>query len=108
MTSRKKPQKKSSKVPFYVGGGIAALLLIAFITTGIGGSDGGNENGGTDLQEYADVSVTGGALPPFSQDTTDGAVGLAMPEVTGESFDGTPVTITSDGRAKVILFLAHW
>ena len=108
MTSRKKPQKKSSKVPFYVGGGIAALLLIAFITTGIGGGDGGNENGGTDLQEYADVSVTGGALPPFSQDTTDGAVGLAMPEVTGESFDGTPVTITNDGRAKVILFLAHW
>ena len=110
MTSRKKPQKKSSKVPFYVGGGIAALLLIAFITTGLGSDDdtNGNGNGGTDLQEYADVSVTGGALPPFSQDTTDGAVGLAMPEVTGESFDGTPVSITNDGRAKVILFLAHW
>jgi hypothetical protein len=108
MTSRKKPQKKNSKVPFYVGGGIAALLLIAFITTGLGGGDDGNGNGGPDLQEYADVSVSGGALPPFSQDTTDAAVGLAMPEVTGESFDGTPVSITNDGRPKVIFFLAHW
>ncbi len=109
MTSRKKPQPKSSKVPFYVGGGILALLLIAFITTGLGGGDdNGDGNGSTSTQEYADVSVSGGALPPFSQDTTDPAVGMLMPEVNGESFDGTPVSITNDGRSKVVLLLTHW
>ena len=106
MTSRKRPQPKKSKVPYYVGGGILVLLLVAFITTGLGG---GNDNdGSTDTQEYADVSVSGSSLPPYSQETADGAVGMAMPEVTGESFDGTPVSITNDGRAKVILYLAHW
>lgn len=107
MTSRKKPQPKRSMVPFYVGGGILALLLIAFITTGLGGGD-DNGDGGTPTQEFADVSVTGGALPPFSQDTTDAAVGMIMPEVSGESFDGTPVSITNDGRPKVVLLLTHW
>jgi hypothetical protein len=105
MTSRKKPQQQRSKAPFYVGGGILVLLLVAFITTGLGG---GNDDNGTATQEYGAVSVSGGPLPPFSQDTADGAVGLAMPEITGESFDGTPVTITNDGRPKVILYLAHW
>jgi hypothetical protein len=91
-------------VPFYVGGGILVLLVVAFITRGVGGGD----NGGSATQEYADVSVSGSSLPPYSQESADLAVGMAMPEVVGESFDGTPVTITNDGRAKVILFLAHW
>lgn len=108
MTSRKKSQQKRSMVPFYVGGGILALLLIAFITTGLGGNDNSDENGASSAQEYADVSVSGSTLPPYSPDTADGAVGMALPEISGESFDGTPVTITNDGRAKVILLLAHW
>ena len=49
MTSRKKPHKKRSQVPFYVGGGILALLLIAFITTGLGGAD--DANGTSAAQE---------------------------------------------------------
>ena len=106
MTSRKKPQQKRSKVPFYVGGAILALLLVAFITTGLSGDD--NTNGTSNTQEYADVSVSGDSLPPLPEEGGDPAVGMTMPEVTGESFDGTPVTITNDGRAKVILFLAHW
>lgn len=107
MTSRKKAAQQRSKVPFYVGGGILALVLIAFITTGLSGND-NEDGGGSASQEYAEVSVSGAALPPFSQESADQAVGMSMPEVGGESFSGTPVTITNDGRAKVILFLAHW
>ena len=106
MTSRKKRQQKTSKVPFYVGGGILVLLVVAVITVNV---DGGNDdNGGSTAQEYADVSVSGGSLPEYSQETADGAVGLPMPQITGESFDGTSVSISNDGRAKVILYLAHW
>jgi hypothetical protein len=106
MTSRKKPQPKRSKVPWYVGGGILVLLVIAFITAGGGGDNG--DNGDPSVQEYGNVSVSGGALPAYSQDTADAAIGMAMPEVTGASFDGTPVNITNDGRPKIILLLTHW
>jgi len=104
MTSRKKRQQKRSKVPFYVGGGILVLLAIAFITAGPNQGD----DGSSSLQEYADVSVSGGSLPDYAQETADLSVGMPMPVVTGESFDGTPVNITNDGRAKVILLLTHW
>ena len=108
MTGRKnKPSQQRTKLPFYVGGGILALLLVAFITTGLSGSNDG-ESGGSTGQEYADVSISGSSLPPYSQETADPAVGMAMPEITGENFDAAPITITNDGRPKVILFLAHW
>lgn len=108
MTSRKKTQKQTSKVPFYVGGGILALLLIAFITTGLSGEGSNDGDAAPGAQEFADVTVNGGSLPPYSQESADGSVGLPMPEVVGESFDGSPVSITNDGRPKAILLLAHW
>jgi cytochrome c biogenesis protein CcmG/thiol:disulfide interchange protein DsbE len=33
---------------------------------------------------------------------------MAAPAVSGEDFAGSPVSIGSDGRAKAIVFLAHW
>ncbi len=33
---------------------------------------------------------------------------MTIPEVTGADFAGTPVSITRDGRAKVLMFFAHW
>jgi len=52
--------------------------------------------------------VTGDTLPVYTTTTNDPAIGLPMPEVVGADFDGTPVSITRDGRAKMILFVAHW
>jgi len=107
MTSRKKSQPKRSKVPYYVGGGILTLLLIAFVTAGLGDTNDGN--GTSTAQEFADVSISGTPLPGTpDQGVTDLAVGMAMPEIRGEDFDGTPVTITNDGRPKVLVLLAHW
>ena len=105
MTSRKKPQKKRSSAPFYVGGGIVALLLIAFITTGLDDSNTGTSTS----QEFADVTVTGTLLPSTPDEgATDTGVGMAMPEISGEDFEGNPVSITNDGRPKAIILLAHW
>jgi thiol-disulfide isomerase/thioredoxin len=33
---------------------------------------------------------------------------MRAPLVEGADFDGQPVAIEADGRAKVLLFLAHW
>jgi len=82
-------------------GGAVVLLLIAAVVFG-------NEEVGT---EYGEVEVQGEALPlmPQSAPIDESATGLAYPDVKGEDFDGDTVTIDhTDGRAKGIVFLAHW
>lgn len=65
-------------------------------------------------QEAASLVISGEDLPPLEgtglgAPGSDDAVGLAIPKLQGESFDGSQVTIDpSDGRAKVVVFLAHW
>jgi cytochrome c biogenesis protein CcmG, thiol:disulfide interchange protein DsbE len=62
---------------------------------------------------FGTVTVTGADLPappdPTTQPgATDTAVGMAVPQVTGQRFDGTSLTIPASGRPKVVLFIAHW
>ncbi len=55
--------------------------------------------------------IIGADLPLFPGGVTidDSVTGLRPPNIEGFDFDGEPVTITTvDGRAKVIIFLAHW
>jgi thiol-disulfide isomerase/thioredoxin len=59
------------------------------------------------IEQARPVQVNGAALPEL-RTGTDAAIGLAIPEVSGASFNGTPVSITHDGRPKLILFVAHW
>jgi thiol-disulfide isomerase/thioredoxin len=54
------------------------------------------------------ATVTGAALPTFTDPAADPAVGQAIPEASGVSFAGAPVRIAADGRPKILLFLAHW
>lgn len=56
----------------------------------------------------AAVAVTGSALPVFDSASADTAVGLPMPQIAGTDFAGNPLAITADGRAKLIVGLAHW
>ncbi len=54
---------------------------------------------GASLAEMPDVLVTA---------DDDPAAGAVAPTLSGTDFDGNPVTIGPDGRAKVIYFVAHW
>lgn len=56
----------------------------------------------------AAVTVAGGALPPFNSEAADTAVGLPMPELAGTDFAGNPLAVEADGRAKLLVGLAHW
>lgn len=59
--------------------------------------------------ETAPVTVTGDALPAMVETgQNDPAVGQAAPELAGKGFDGQPVTVKNDGRAKAVVFVAHW
>jgi len=95
--------KSSSRTGIIIGviGGAVVLLLIAAVVFG-------NEEVGT---EYGEVEIQGEALPlmPQAAPIDDTATGLAYPAVKGQDFDGDTVTIDhTDGRAKGIVFLAHW
>lgn len=57
---------------------------------------------------YGSVNLDGSSLPAYDSATADGAVGMALPSIEGVDFDGNAVSITADGRPKVLLNLAHW
>jgi thiol-disulfide isomerase/thioredoxin len=86
--------------------GLVAVLLVAAIVSS-GGSD-EKESSAQGVEEIRPVTVTGTALPEFEPGGADSAVGQTIPEVKGQSFDGSPVTIGNDGRSKLIVFVAHW
>lgn len=109
-----------SRTGVLVGGAVLVVLLvagIAFIATRGSGDDasggGASASGGTvvpsgDLSTAA-VQVNGAALPPFGKADPDPAIGSPAPVLSGQSFDGSTVKIDpADGRAKVVMFLAHW
>lgn len=83
-----------------IAGGLVVVLLIAAVIFG------NNEVGA----EYGSPTVTGDPLPQMGAVAIDtSATGLTAPSVVGADFDGTEVTIDAgDGRAKGIVFLAHW
>jgi len=95
------PAKRRLPIALIAGLALAAgLVAVIVVTIGTGGSDGPLEVG--------TPAVTGEALVRYVSAAGDPAVGRPIPEATGADFDGTPVTIARDGRAKMILFVAHW
>lgn len=60
------------------------------------------------IQQTRPVQISGASLPELKSAGNDAAIGATIPEVTGATFNGSPVSITHDGRAKLILFVAHW
>ncbi len=113
---------------------IGAIAVIAVVASGddnggesttaganAGGSDGAaTDDAATDgaadangdvivVGETRPVVITGDPLPPLEDGVADTAIGVAAPVLTGERFDGTPITIggPSDGPTMVV-YLAHW
>jgi thiol-disulfide isomerase/thioredoxin len=86
--------------------GVVIVLAVAAIVSS--GDSGGKKKSAEGVAETRPVTVTGTPLPKLPDSGDDQAVGKTIPEVKGQSFDGTPVDIRSDGRPKLILFVAHW
>lgn len=105
---------------------VAALIVALVVNRGSDGEDQGSPapsaapsiesaptlSGGSTATvpaaEYQAVTVTGTPLSPLTDGASDLAIGTAAPTLSGYGFDGTPMTITPGGRAKMVVFLAHW
>lgn len=103
--------------------GIAAIVLVvgalAFVFTRSDGSGGGSatpDGGGTPgvtvvpagKVEIGTISVTGTKLPEQSATGADPAVGQVIPTITGQTFDGSAMTIGPSGEPTIIMVVAHW
>ncbi|MFV0316026.1 MAG: TlpA family protein disulfide reductase [Microthrixaceae bacterium] len=113
------------KMGLIIGGAVVAVIVViaAIVFLWPSGGDGENAEAGTGadaasnaVQENATVTISGEDLPALPSDSsgvadaaTDPAVGLAAPVLTGESFDGSEISIgPDDGRPKIVVFVAHW
>jgi len=83
---------------------IAGLLITAILLS----SEEPIGSGG----EYGEVTINGSSLPPMAGGVSivdaDPAIGMPAPEVVGQDFDDSTVSITADGTPKAVVFLAHW
>jgi cytochrome c biogenesis protein CcmG/thiol:disulfide interchange protein DsbE len=114
-TTKPKPKSKSAvararkKQPPWLWIGVVGLVLVLALAAILSsGGSGDKDRSAEGLEEIRPVTVTGTPLAEFEPGAADPAVGQAIPEVKGQSFDGSPVTIGNDGRSKLIVFVAHW
>jgi len=93
-------------LPLALGGlAVVAVAVVAIVLSQSGGPTSGGSAGSGSI---APLSQAGEALPLYQAGRDDAARGRPIPEVSGTSFDGSPVAIERDGTPKLLLFLAHW
>lgn len=101
MTNRPGPARPFPWLPVLGGVAVIVLITVVLLTFESGGGDTPNQ--------FGDPTITGSALPRFNEEpANDPAIGLPIPGIQGADFEGDPVSITDDGRPKIIVFLAHW
>jgi thiol-disulfide isomerase/thioredoxin len=108
--SAQQKKKQQRNILFAVVGAIVVLAaVLAVVFTAGGGDDKPAASDTAGLEQTRPVTVTGTALERYNSSANpDPAVGTVIPTVKGSAFDGSPVTITNDGKPKVLLFVAHW
>lgn len=93
---------------------VAAIIALRLPGTGTTGASStvppsaAVASGGASAATSSAPTISGGQLPDFQNPNGDPAVGLMAPEVTGTDFAGKTVKIAHDGRAKAVMFIAHW
>lgn len=104
MSATKTRARKQGLPLFPIAIGVIVLLGVVAIVVTAAGSDGDGS-----AEETRPVTLTGESLPAMvERGRPDPAIGLPVPEIAGENFDGEAVTIERDGRAKIVVFVAHW
>ena len=113
--------ERRNPVPIIIGATVIVVAIIGVVAFLLTRSDDKSDTAGAAArnatQETASVTVSGEDLPPAPSaegatlvpPADDPAVGRTIPKLAGQSFDESPLTIDpADGKAKVIVFLAHW
>ncbi|HVJ97932.1 MAG TPA: TlpA disulfide reductase family protein [Acidimicrobiia bacterium] len=104
-TQARNAQKQSSRRFLY---GIIAFVVVGALVIAVASNRNSADKADVATQTAA-VTITGDALATYpGQGSADPSVGTTIPDLDGTSLDGKPVTVSDDGKAKVLLFAAHW
>ncbi len=98
--------------------GIVAVVVVVgvfAIAVGRGSSSSGggaSPSGGTVVPsgklDYGKVAVTGTGLAPKPESGADPAIGMTVPSIVGQQFNGQQLTIAPNGKPQIIMVVAHW
>lgn len=95
----------SSNKSVWLIGSIAAAIAIAAIVAVATQSS--SDDVVTGVEEFNSVEVAGDLLPQYSDSTSDTAIGMTAPTLTGKGFTGNTI-VTGPGAPTLLVFLAHW
>jgi cytochrome c biogenesis protein CcmG, thiol:disulfide interchange protein DsbE len=84
--------------------GIAALALVAVLVS----QKDEKKVATASTVEMGTVAVDGAALETLPESGADPAVGAVAPTITGQGFNGSPVSVTPGEGPMVVMFVAHW
>jgi thiol-disulfide isomerase/thioredoxin len=90
---------------------IAAVIAIVVSSGDNNGSSSDNtSSSGVVLEETQPVEITGDSLNPFDTAENDTTIGLTPPTLEGSTFDSKSLSVIpgENGRAIMVVFLAHW
>ena len=105
------------KKPLWLWAGIVGIVALALgiAVWSTSGSDTtvsqgttATDNSSSSAAETQPVTVEGTPLPAPPDAGEDLAIGMTVPTLRGFRFDGSAIDIVPDGRAKMVVFLAHW
>ena len=115
---RPAPAPPPPKKPLWLWAAIGAIVVIALgiAVWSTRGSDAkvsvgtiGTDNSSSSAAETQPVTTVGNPLPKQTHSGVDDTpIGLTPPTVKGFTFAGSPIDIVPGGRAKMVVFLAHW
>jgi thiol-disulfide isomerase/thioredoxin len=101
---RQAPAEDKRKFPIgWIVGGVLVVALVIAILLSVGSSNSDE----TREAAFGEPVVTGDPLTPHTPEV-ETSLGAVAPFVAGADFDGTAVSIENNGKAKAIVFLAHW
>ena len=120
MAQNERKKKKASS-----GDSMRTILYVVLVVVGIAGavalgtSGGSGETttntvvtvpGGVQPAEYQKVSATGGLLAPLPESGADTETGKSVAVLKGYDLQGRPITVdpAGEGKATLVVFLAHW
>lgn len=100
---------RQNRLVWYAVLGVVVLAGLIAVIAAPGTNEDANEEVAGQQTSGAEISDPAtAALPTFEAGVEDPAVGQGIPTVSGDTLAGEPITIGADGKAKVILFVAHW
>ena len=107
--AKHKARHQRTTSPVFIVVGVVALIAVALlIAVAMSGGSSSSTTTNPAILESRPVTVAGDALPALPDSGADPAVGLTVPKVSGQTFNGVDLSLPVSGKPTLTIFVAHW